>query len=260
MASEVNESELAGKTVLRTASRPALAWRRWRTRLRHSSAGKSAIVWLLVNALRLVHRTNPPLPVTHDAVTLYRRNAPSITALWHGQHFMVPFFRPRDLPAVALFSRSADAELNAEVAIGLDVEVVRGSGGREGARHLDKGGSRALLTLKRALGAGKTVVMIADIPHGTPRQAGLGIVTLARISGRPMLPTAYASSRRKVLEKTWDKTTLNLPFGRSVVICGDPIFVPADADAVMLEEKRAELTAALNDVTARAYALVDKRA
>ena len=42
----------------------------------------------------------------------------------------------------------------------------------------------------------------------------MGIVTLARLSGRPIVPVALATSRRKVLEKTWDKTTINLPFGR----------------------------------------------
>ena len=32
--------------------------------------------------------------------------------------------------------------------------------------------------------------MIADIPHGTPREAGQGIILLARLSGRPILPVA----------------------------------------------------------------------
>ena len=63
--------------------------------------------------------------------------------------------------------------------------------------------------------------MIADIPHGTPREAGLGIVTLARLSGRPIVPWRIATSRRKVLEKSWDKTTINLPFGRCAIVVGD---------------------------------------
>ena len=126
----------------------------------------------------------------------------------------------------AMVSRSADAELNALV-----VGEVRPRGGarlgrREvGKRHLDKGGARALIALKKALDAGKNVCMIADIPHGTPRQAGMGIVTLARLSGRPIVPVAIATSRRKVLEKSWDKTTINLPFGRCAVVVGEPVHV-----------------------------------
>ena len=102
----------------------------------------------------------------------------------------VPTIRRRE-PLVAMVSRSADAELNALVIEKFGFEAVRGSGGRESTRHLDKGGARALIALKKALDAGKNVAMIADIPHGTPREAGLGIVTLARLSGRPILPIAH---------------------------------------------------------------------
>ena len=102
--------------------------------------------------------------------------------------------------------------------------------------------------------------MIADIPHGTPRKAGLGIITLAKLSGRRIIPLAVATSRRKVLEKSWDKSTINLPFGRAGLIVGDAISVPADADDAMMEAKRRELTAALNDATKRAYRIADRQA
>ena len=140
------------------------------------------------------------------------------------------------------------------------MEPVRGSGGRENARHLEKVGARALIALKKALDAGKNVAMIADIPHGTPREAGLGIITLARLSGRPILPLALATSRRKVIEKSWDKTTISLPFGRAGLVIGEPVTVSANADDALMEEKRRELTASLNAATERAYSMADGRA
>ena len=76
------------------------------------------------------------------------------------------FFTPK---TVAMVSRSADAELNALMLEKFGIEAVRGSGGRDNARHLDKGGAKALIALKKSLAAGKNVAMIADIPHGTPR-------------------------------------------------------------------------------------------
>ncbi|RUY60178.1 hypothetical protein EN980_35090, partial [Mesorhizobium sp. M7A.F.Ca.CA.001.13.1.1] len=115
----------------------------------------------------------------------------------------------------------------------------------------------ALIALKKSLAVGKNVAMIADIPHGTPRDAGLGIVLLARLSGRPLVPVAITTSRRKVLEKSWDKTTINLPFGRSSIVIGQPIFVAAGADDAEMERKRQEVTTALNAATAEAYRLVD---
>lgn len=246
-----------GNANMRIISRRQRLWQDWRVRIRNSPATKAAIVWFLTTAMRFVNRTSPILPECRAEMNANAHLAPVITALWHGQHIMGPFLRPRDLKFVALFSRSADAELNAEVARKLGFEIVRGSGGREQVQNLDKGGARALLALKKALGEGKSVAMIADIPHGKPREAGLGIITLARISGRPILPVAYASSRRKVLERTWDKTTLNLPFGKAAVALGKPIHVPAEASEEEMESKRRELTAALNAATARAYEIAD---
>ncbi|MCT8999801.1 lysophospholipid acyltransferase family protein [Chelativorans intermedius] len=234
-------------------------WRRIRGPLARSRFLKNAIASLMAMALRFIARTNRRVEGSHDVEKAIAEHTPAIAALWHGQHLLGPTINPRKHRLVALFSRSADAELNALVAEKLGFEVVRGSGGRAGAHRARKGGASALIQLKRTLDAGCNVAMIADIPHGTPRQAGLGIVTLARLSGRPVVPVAIATSRRKVLEKTWDKTTINLPFGRSAVILGEPIFVPADADDGAMEEKRRQLTEALNRATRAAYALVDGR-
>jgi lysophospholipid acyltransferase (LPLAT)-like uncharacterized protein len=123
---------------------------------------------------------------------------------------------------------------------------------------MDKGGARALIALKKALDAGKNVAMIADITKGAPREAGLGIVTLAKLSGRPIVPTAVTTSRRLVLEKSWDKTTIGLPFGRGAFVFGDLIHVPADADEAEMERKRQEITAGLNTVTEKALRMVDR--
>ncbi|HWK67878.1 MAG TPA: lysophospholipid acyltransferase family protein [Rhizobiaceae bacterium] len=232
-------------------------WRRIRRPLAQSRLVKNAVASLLAGAIRVIRWTNPLAAGSCDPGWPHDNHEPAIIGLWHGQHLAAPAFRARRMPLVAMFSRSADAELNAMVAQKLGFEVVRGSGGREDIDHRDKGGARALILLRRALSANKNVAMIADIPHGTPRECGLGIVTLARLSGRPIIPAAIATSRRKVLERTWDKTTINLPFGRSAVIFGEPIHVAADADAAEMERKRREVTASLNRATEKAYGLVD---
>jgi lysophospholipid acyltransferase (LPLAT)-like uncharacterized protein len=40
-------------------------------------------------------------------------------------------------------------------------------------------------------------------------------------------------------------------------VIGTPVFVSKDADDTEMERKRQELTASLNEATAKAYALVD---
>ena len=97
--------------------------------------------------------------------------------------------------------------------------------------------------------------MTADVPK-VSRVAGLGIVKLAQMSGRPIYPVAIATSRRIVLDN-WDRTAINLPFGRGAVVAGAPIHVPHDADDATLELARRAVEEALNAATARAYELVD---
>lgn len=232
------------------------AWRAIRRPLAQSEIVKGGLVATLTGGLRFTCWTNPLINAL-DIDAEYEKVTPAIIALWHGQHLLIPFYYPKGKPLVVMVSRSADAEMNAKVVEKIGFEAARGSGGRDASRHVEKGGARALIALKKALDAGKNVAMIADIPHGTPREAGLGIITLARLSGRAIVPLALATSRRKVIEKSWDKTTISLPFGRAALIVGNVVSVPADADDALMEEKRRELTASLNAATTLAYQTVD---
>ncbi len=234
-------------------------WQKIRKPIARSALAKKAIAAALVRAMKLVRATNPLVEGSTDAEAAYAAHAPAIVTLWHGQHLMAPAYFPKGGRLLAMVSRSADAELNALVVEKFGFSAVRGSGGRQGRQRKKKGGAKALLALKKALDGGSTVSMIADIPHGTPRDAGMGVVTLARLSGRPILPVAIASSRRRILAGTWDKTTISLPFGRGAFVVGDPILVAADADDAELERKRQEVTAGLDKATDRAYALADAR-
>ncbi|MER0238459.1 lysophospholipid acyltransferase family protein [Fulvimarina sp. MAC8] len=214
------------------------------------SIGRSKLVnWfagtLIYRLMRFVERTQKPATDFEAARARIFEHHPAIVGMWHGQHLLAPIFRPVELPYVALLSRNADAEINAQVVTRFGIDTVRGSGGREGGTKSDKGGARAVIALRKALKSGYGVCMIADVPKGVPRDAGYGIVTLARISGRPILPSAAVTSRRRVVASSWDKTTLPLPFGRMAVVVGEPIHVPADADEALLEEKRIEVTKAI---------------
>lgn len=244
----------------RGRSEPSLksAWRRIRQPLARSAFAKHLVAGSFDRFLRLVRATNQIAPGSTDLPEIVIRHSPAIVALWHGQHLLAPYMMPAGVKAVVLVSRSADAEINALVLQKLGIEVVRGSGGRDRAQTVAKGGAPAFLALKRALEAGKNVFMIADVPHGAPRQSGPGIVKLAQLSGRPILPFAVATSRRKVIEKSWDKTTFNLPFGRVGIAAGDPVFVPADADDAALDFCRRQIDAILQATTERAYSLADQ--
>ena len=236
-------------------------WRKIRAPLADSRFAADTIVLGLSAYFRLVHKTNRLVRYdTEQADRILDTYGKAIITCWHGQHFMLPFVAYRGHPSVAMVSRSKDAELNARIIERMGFETVRASGGRKRLRMHDKGAIRGLIALRNFLKQGKSVFMVADIPHGTPREAGLGVISIARISGVPIVPVAYASSRRHVFEKAWDKAVLNLPFGRAAFCIGDPIEVPQDADDKTMEAKRRELQDALNQKLDEAYAIVDSPA
>ena len=216
-------------------------------------AGSALIHW----ALSGIWRTNRDNGTSTDWEALLDGQWPAIFAIWHGQHLLAPYAYPRHLEFTSLVSRSTDAEINARVLKRAGVDVIRGSGGRDPHMVVGKGGVRALFAMRDALAKGINVVMIADISKGEARMAGEGIVALARISGRPIVPVAISTSRRRVLERTWDKTTINLPFGTRSVKLAPPIFVSAKAGKEEMAEKRALVTAELNRVSEEARRAVE---
>ena len=205
--------------------------------------------------LRLVWKTNR---VVFEPPDLYERalsEAPIIIGIWHGQHFLMPFLR-RDHPTAVLISRHRDGELNAIAAEHLGARVIRGSGAH-GGEFQRKGGVPAFQEMLEELKQGHNVVLTADVPK-VSRVAGRGIVNLAAMSGRPIFVVAIATSNRKTLNN-WDRSALNLPFGRGAVLGAGPIHVAADAADAALEASRRTVEAELNALTARAYDIVDRR-
>jgi len=203
--------------------------------------------------LRLVWLTNR---FTFDPVDVYEivePQMPVILAFWHGQHFMTPFIRRDGHRGKVLISRHRDGEINAITAARLKIGAVRGSGDHGSAFHR-KGGVGAFREMVRALEENYNMALTADVPKRS-RVAGMGIIMLARESGRPIMPFAMATSRYVRLSN-WDRTTINLPFGRGALVGGEVITVPPDADAATMEALRAQLEATLNDATRRAYVAV----
>ncbi|HLM40933.1 MAG TPA: lysophospholipid acyltransferase family protein [Microvirga sp.] len=225
-------------------------------RIVRSRAVQESLGFLVAGYLKLVRRTNRFVMEPADAYDRIGPQMPVIAAMWHGQHFMIHFAkRPQDR-AASLVSRSGDGEFNAIALRHLGVRAIRGSGAR-GRDIRKKGGVQAMRAMLRALGDGEMVVLTADVPK-IARVCGEGIVTLAQLSGRPIVPVAVVTSRRMDFS-SWDKASIGLPFGRGAMVLGDPIPVPRDADAQALEALRRQVERELDAVHARAYALVGSR-
>jgi hypothetical protein len=209
---------------------------------------------LMALYLKLVRRTNTFVIEPADAEATIYTQAPVIVAMWHGQHFMIPYIkRPEDKAAV-MISRHGDGEINAAAAEAFGLVTVRGSGAQRQDQIRKRGGMEALRAALQTLKSGANLAMTADVPK-VSRVAGRGIVTLAQLSGRPIVPTAVVTSRRRDFA-SWDRTSIGLPFGKGAIVFGEPIVVARDADEAAIEAARLAVEAALDAVHARAYALV----
>src|SRR5258706_15884085 len=82
---------------------------------------------------------------------------PVIVAMWHGQHFMVPFLS-RGHRVKVLISRHRDGEINAYAAERLGIGTVRGSGDH-GRRFDLKGGVGAFKSMLNALAEGYNMAL-----------------------------------------------------------------------------------------------------
>src|SRR5215470_13436501 len=224
-------------------------------RVARSPALQRLIGLMAAEYLRLVWRTSR---LTIEPANLYEDvepQQPVIVAMWHGQHFMVPFLS-RGHRVKVLISRHRDGEINAYAAQQLGIDTVRGSGDH-GRRFDLKGGVGAFKSMLTALAEGYNMALTADVPK-VARVAGLGIIKLAQFSGRPIYPVAIATSRRIVL-RNWDRSAVNLPFGRVAIVSSDPVLVPADADDATMEQCRVLVERRLGEATDRAYEIVDRK-
>ncbi|MEM5580956.1 lysophospholipid acyltransferase family protein [Roseibium sp. AS2] len=217
----------------------------------------SGVGSLLAGYLKLVYRTNRFVVAPEGVHARMEADLPVIVAMWHGQHFMVPFAKPSHWLAKVMISRSADGEINAIAASKFGLGLIRASGGKNARQIKKRGGMRGFIEALRALKDGYSIAMTADVPKGPSRKSGVGIVQLAKHSGRPILPVAVATSRSIELN-SWDRASVNLPFGRGGIAVGELIWVPAETEEDALEAYRLQVEEGLNAATRHAYELVGR--
>ena len=136
----------------------------------------------------------------HEAVdALYREGRHIVLAFWHSQQLMIPIgYRGRG--SHVLISRHGDGEIIARIIAKFGHEAVRGSSTRGGA-----GALRALIKLGRS---GRDVVVTPDGPKGPPHVVKLGVIQLAKATGLPIVPLAFACSKKNSLRAgivTWSR-------------------------------------------------------
>ncbi|MBM3566096.1 MAG: DUF374 domain-containing protein [Alphaproteobacteria bacterium] len=205
---------------------------------------RRVLCWVGAQYIRLAHATGGWTTVNGGAPRrLWDANRPFILCFWHGRILMMPYSWDRSKTIHMLISQHPDGQLIAHTVAHFGIKTAAGSSRR--------GGAAALRLMVRALKAGEYVGITPDGPRGPRMRASDGAVHVARMSGVPLLPTAFGARRRKVLG-SWDRFIVAWPFGGGVFVWGEPIEVPRDADDAAIESARQRLEDSLNAVTAEA--------
>ncbi len=210
----------------------------------HNDTVRRVLCWLGAQYIRLAYATGRWTVVGGESPRRFWDDGkPFILCFWHGRLLMMPYCWDRRRPISMLISRHPDGQIIARTVGHFGIDTVAGS--------TTRGGAAALRTMLRALKTGGYVGITPDGPRGPRLRAGDGAVIVARLSGAPIIPATYGISRRRVLG-TWDRFIFALPFGRGVLMWGDPIHVDRGADADALETARRQVEDGLNAITAEA--------
>ncbi len=155
------------------------------------------ILWLaprlasgLVRALRRLMRWS--VVGEETVLELHRAGRPYLHAFFHDQLLMMTYsYRGREhgRKLAVLGSRHRDGEYVSRTLERFGHVMVRGSTGR--------GGAAGLKEMVRHLRAGRDAAFATDGPRGPRHRVQIGVIEAARLGSAPVVPVAFAASKKK---------------------------------------------------------------
>ncbi len=211
---------------------------RWHQRL------AAALIYLLI---RMVSATIRYEWQDTSGILKAEPDQPVIFCTWHNRLalclevsrvYLRSLKRPCKL--AALVSASKDGGLLSRVLEHYGVQPVRGSSSRRGRQ--------ALLELVSWGERGYDIAITPDGPRGPCYTVQEGIISLAQLTGRPILVVSNHLTW-KIQLKSWDRFQIPLPFTKCVMQLTPPIHVPREISEEERAQLRAEVEARLKSVT-----------
>jgi lysophospholipid acyltransferase (LPLAT)-like uncharacterized protein len=140
----------------------------------------------------------------------------------------------------AMVSASKDGAFLASILERFRVHPVRGSSSRRGPQ--------ALLELTTWAERGYDLAITPDGPRGPRYVVQEGIMSLAQLTGLPIVPASYHLNWKLRLN-SWDRLQIPLPFARCEFCLGSPVRVPREPSDAERENLRRQLEQTLKDIT-----------
>jgi len=196
--------------------------------------------WLAARLIRWLHRRIKPECIGDEPLrALWDDGKNVILSFWHDQLLMmaVGYTGPQ---ASVMISASKDGELIARTMTYFDIGSIRGSSSR--------GGRAAFRTMIELGNEQIDLAFTPDGPRGPRHAIKDGVIQLARVTGRPIVPMAFACSKGHRFS-SWDRFLLPFPWGKGVYSFGKPLYYE---HGEKLDAFRTRVQEAMDDNTRRA--------
>jgi lysophospholipid acyltransferase (LPLAT)-like uncharacterized protein len=176
---------------------------------------------------------------------LWTAEEKAIFSTWHDQLLLIPPVY-RGKTAKVLISASRDGELIARTVKYFSIDAIRGSSSR--------GGREALLEMKALASEEVDLGITPDGPKGPRHVVKFGVVQLARSTGRPVVPLAFACSHGHRFN-SWDRFLLPYPWSQAIYYVGKPLYAADDESAEAFQKR---VQQAMDDATLQARECLKK--
>lgn len=200
--------------------------------------GRIVLAWVgAVNRRAKIDRRGP-------AFEFIRDGKPFIFTFWHEDCLALLFEMSRGLrqsPHLFMVSPGRTGNLGAYLLSLFDVETIAGSGSAKGINAVNRLG-------RRYRRKPSSIYILADGSRGPHQEMRWGALYLARDTGLPIIAGRAWSDSLFRLKRTWMGLALPLPWGRTVVLTSEPLYVPPDIEKEELEVHRADLQRRLDEL------------
>ncbi len=217
----------------------------WRESFKHW-----ATVTTLTNMIRVSGISSACVELNvHVLQDALQKHSSYIIGTWHNNAYFANWLL-KGRSVRPMISRSRDGEIITQVMENFGFKAFRGSS--------SEGGSQALREMIREAKKPEPFAITVDGPLGPIYNVKLGIITLAKMTGLPIIPWDYQAVNQFVAEKSWDRHKLPKPLTVIFSAYGDPFYVPRKLSQEGMEAYRIQLEEAMMANRQRALDEVEK--
>lgn len=214
----------------------------WLKNLLKSEKSEAIIGWIAYYYLKFVGLTTRwKVSGVKETYELLDKYGSMIVIGWHGRTLEMPYFWNKSRTLNALVSPHRDGRLIVNILKKFGIGNISGS--------TNKNSTEAALELMRNLQQNNSIAIIPDGPRGPGMKLTMSPLFYAQKSGKPIIGITYSIAGAKVIEKSWDRMLVPLPFHKGIYCITEPFFVPAEATAAELEKLRQKIETTLNELT-----------